>query len=184
MRRQRISVTGCNVIYKGSQMNRAQRRAERHGRTKPVRYQSAVIPGLPAASEYSGVRDGYLTRTIARIMTTTGQTEWDGASMNELVFMFNTFHQLLVTHAEYYNEERGKDYARCKEILESIRARRQKTGKYGMTGDELTDMRGITFRLQDFFACVSVIRLAKAELAVHKEHEKHGPHRYEGQPNG
>lgn len=105
-----------------------------------------------------------------------GTTEFAPSDMNELIFCLNTAHQIAVLYPDLQSCP-ADAYLGLLDILQSIRARRDRTGVYGVSGDELQRIAPLVTELQDWLGMLPAARVATAERAVMRFHERNGPHR-------
>lgn len=147
-------------------------------RNKPYRPKPVIagIAGMPLGSIGNQAHD-YLTRSIARHIAVDrlGTTEFGPGDMNELIFTLNTAHQLAVLYDDLQDCP-GEEYCQLRDILQSLRNRRDRTGKYGLTGDELTAIKPLVTRIQDWLGTIPAARVAQAERQVMSWHRHNGPH--------
>lgn len=151
----------------------SKRRRNKPYRPKPI---IAGIAGMPLGSIGNQAHD-YLDRSIARHIAVAklGGTEFSPSDMNELIFCLNTAHQIAVIYPDLQACP-AEAYLGLLDILQSIRARRDRTGVYGVSGDELQRIAPLVTELQDWLGMLPAARVATAERAVMRFHKRNGPH--------
>ena len=137
------------------------------------------IAGLPIGNVENPANPGFVTRTTGRyfaVMLAGG--DWTPHQFNELILGLNIAQLVLKNYPEYITPANSKAAGDLLLLVKSIRARKERTGKYGVTGDELITMRTAVVELDKLLGSVSLARIAKCENRVFDWHAKNGAHRY------
>lgn len=143
-------------------------------------YLPTGIPGLPIGHEANPASDSYTKHSIDRIFTAErNPSDWNSQDMNNCVMVLNTAFQLFKVRPEYFVQENVDAKMRLGEILESIRARKIKTGHFGITGDEWADLKALVTAFQAMFGEVPLASMARAESMVFARHQQIGSFKYE-----
>jgi hypothetical protein len=84
----------------------------------------------------------------------------------------------MIEYVEYRTEDRMEAVLDLETILQSIRDRRERTGKYGVTGNERTRLLEIAALMDRFLSGIPLARIAHCEAIIHRWMKKNPAHRY------
>ena len=127
----------------------------------------------PSVTDYNKRQSG---RYFASLLSTKGV--WTPHQMNELITGLNLMERAMIKYDEYLTEERAKAVIDLQAILQAIRARRERTGKYGVNGDERTRLLEIAVTMDKFLSTIPLARVAHCEAIIHRWMKKNPAHRY------
>lgn len=138
------------------------------------------IPGIAIGHDQNPANAGFVTRTTGRYFAAmlAGSEDWTPHQMNELILGLNISQKVLAYYPKYSNPVVSSAVADLLELVKSIRARRERAGRYGVSGDELIKLRRVVRVLDTLLGSVPLARIAKCEDDVFKWHRKNGAHVY------
>lgn len=160
-------------------MSRKQKpKRDKKYRPKPVA--RTGIAGLAIANEANPSVTDYNKRQSGRYFASLLSTKgiWTPHQMNELIVGLNTMERAMIEYDEYLTEERADAVFDLQAILQTIRARRERTGKYGVNGDERTRLLEIAVVMDKFLSGIPLARIAHCEAIIHRWMKKNPAHRY------
>lgn len=127
----------------------------------------------PSVTDYNKRQSG---RYFASLLSTKGI--WTPHQMNELIAGLNLMERAMIEYDEYLTEERADAVIDLQAILQAIRARRERTGKYGVNGDERTRLLEIAAIMDRFLSGIPLARIAHCEAIIHRWMKKNPAYRY------
>lgn len=127
----------------------------------------------PSVTDYNKRQSG---RYFASLLSTKGV--WTPHQMNELICGLNLMERAMIEYDEYLTEERADAVIDLQAILQAIRARRERTAKYGVTGNERTRLLEIAALMDRFLSGIPLARIAHCEAIIHRWMKKHPAYRY------
>ena len=137
------------------------------------------IAGIAIANELNPAHGGFVTRQTGRYFAAMlAGGDWTPHQMNEIILGLNIAQQVLKLYPEYVTPANGKAAGDMLTVVQSIRKRKERTGKYGVSGDELALLRSATVELDKLLASVSLARIARCEEIVFTWHRKNGAYKY------
>lgn len=138
------------------------------------------IAGLAIAHDLNPSRVDYNKRQSGRYFATllSGDGVWTPHQMNELISGLNLMERLMMVYGEYVTEQRALTVIGLQEVLQAIRERRERTGKYGVTGDDRTALRAFAVLMDEFLSKVPLARINHCEEIIHRWMKKNPAHRY------
>lgn len=139
------------------------------------------IPGIAIGHDQNPANAGFVTRTTGRYFAAmlAASGDWTPHQMNELILGLNISQKVLAYYPEYVTPKTSTAVGDLLGVVKSIRARRERTDKYGVTGDELIKLRNAVVVLDTLLGSVPLARIAKCEDDVFKWHQKNGAYKYE-----
>ena len=152
-------------------------------RNKPYRPKPVArtgIAGLAIANEANPSVTDYNKRQSGRYFASllSGEGVWTPHQMNELIAGLNLMERAMIEYAEYRVEARMEAVLDLENILQSIRDRRERTGKYGVTGNERTRLLEIAVTMDKFLSTIPLARVAYCEAIIHRWMRKNPAYRY------
>lgn len=160
-------------------MSRKQKpKRDKKYRPKPVA--RTGIAGLAIANEANPSVADYNKRQSGRYFASllSGEGIWTPHQMNELITGLNLMERAMIEYAEYRVEARMEAVLDLENILQSIRDRRERTGKYGVTGNERTRLLEIAVTMDKFLSTIPLARVTYCEAIIHRWMKKHPAYRY------
>ena len=147
-------------------------------RPKPVA--RTGIAGLAIANEANPSVTDYNKRQSGRYFASllSGEGVWTPHQMNELICGLNLMERAMIEYDEYLTEERADAVIDLEHILQSIRARRERTAKYGVTGDERNRLLEIAKLMDQFLSSIPLARITHCEAIIHRWMQKNPAYRY------
>jgi len=158
--------------------NRQKPKRNKTYRPKPV--VKTGIAGLAIAHEANPSATDYNKRQSGRYFATLLATKgvWTPHQMNELICGLNLMERAMIEYDEYLTEERADAVIDLEHILQSIRARRERTAKYGVTGDERNRLLEIAKLMDQFLSSIPLARITHCEAIIHRWMQKNPAYRY------
>lgn len=159
------------------------RNKQKPKRNKPYRPKPVArtgIAGLAIANEANPSVTDYNKRQSGRYFAAMLATEgvWTPHQMNELIAGLNLMERAMIEYPEYRTEERIEAVLDLEHILQTIRNRRERTAKYGVTGDERRRMQEIAAVMDKFLAGIPLARTTYCEAIIHRWLKKNPAYRY------
>lgn len=160
-------------------MSRKQKpKRDKKYRPKPVA--RTGIAGLAVANEANPSVTDYNKRQSGRYLASLLSTKgvWTPHQMNELIAGLNLMERAMIEYDEYLTEERADAVIDLQDGLQAIRARRERTGKYGVNGDERTRLLEIAALMDRFLSGIPLARIAHCEAIINHWMKKNPVYRY------
>lgn len=159
--------------------NRQKPKRNKAYRPKPV--VKTGIAGLAIAHDQNPSRVDYNKRQSGRYFATllSDKGVWTPHQMNELISGLNLMERAMIEYPEYVTDERVDVVIDLQRILQSIRARREKTSKYGVTAAERNRLQEVALIMDTFLAGIPLARISNCEAIIHHWLKKHPAHRYQ-----
>lgn len=138
------------------------------------------IAGLAIAHDQNPSRVDYNKRQSGRYFASLLATKgvWTPHQMNELICGLNLMERVILEYPEYETEDRALTVIGLHDVLTSIRERRERTGKYGVSGDEHSNLQAFAAIMDAFLSKVPLARINHCEEIIHHWMKKHPAHRY------
>ncbi len=138
------------------------------------------IAGLAIAHDLNPSRVDYNKRQSGRYFASLLATKgvWTPHQMNELICGLNLMERAIIEYPEYETEDRVLTVIGLQEVLTSIRERRERTGKYGVSGDEHNNLQVFAKIMDEFLSKVPLARINHCEEIIHRWMKKNPAHRY------
>ena len=138
------------------------------------------IAGLAIANELNPSVTDYNKRQSGRYFASllSGEGVWTPHQVNELITGLNLMERAMIEYPEYVTEERAEAVIELQATLQSIRDRRERTAKYGVTGDERAVLLTVAAVMDRFLATIPLARIHKCEKIIHHWMKKNPAYRY------
>lgn len=138
------------------------------------------IAGLAIANELNPSVADYNKRQSGRYFASllSGEGVWTPHQMNELIAGLNLLERAMIEYNEYITIERAEAVVDLQAILASIRSRRERTSKYGVTGDERTRLLETAAVMDKFLSTLPLARVHHCEGIINRWMMKNPAHRY------
>lgn len=127
----------------------------------------------PSATDYNKRQSG---RYFATMLATKGV--WTPHQMNELICGLNLMERAILEYPEYESVDRSLTVIGLHDVLTSIRERRERTGKYGVSGDEHSNLQVFAVIMDEFLASIPLARINHCEAIIHRWMQKNPVYRY------
>lgn len=138
------------------------------------------IAGLAIAHDMNPSKVDYNKRQSGRYFASLLATKgvWTPHQMNELICGLNLMERVILEYPEYETVDRSLTVIGLHDVLTSIRERRERTGKYGVSGDEHNNLQVFAKIMDEFLSKVPLARINHCEEIIHRWMKKNPAHRY------